>query len=374
MRGVLTFIRRLMRRRRRALPSLIPSADPLVVLRRLALVILVLVALHIVAMVAFEGLPPDDAVWLTLTTMTTVGYGDVSARTAPGRLATVVLMYLGAIWFVFQAAAVYFDYREERQERMRCGRWRWNLREHILVLNVPAHNATAFLARLVAEFHSSRRFRAKPVQVVSDRFDRGLPEPLVERGVVHHCGDAWDRRALAAADAVAADVIVVLALSDSDPASDGRTFDIVDRLRELGARGRIIAECVDDANRPRLRRAGADIVVRPLRGYPEMIVRALAAPGAEAILEDLFTSRRDECWRYDIEVAGWRWADLVQRLVERDIGVPIAFRSAGDEQVRINPRPDTIVEADKVYVLVREGNARPDAEIAALLRRPERTA
>src|SRR5690606_37710631 len=116
--------------------------------------------------------------------------------------------------------------------------------------------------------------------------------------------DPWDSEALQDATVADAAAIVVLAESDADPASDGRTLDIVDRLRELGAEGRILAECVDDANRPRLRRFGADITVRPLRGYPEMIVRALVAPGSEEILEDLFTSRRDECWRYDVDVVG----------------------------------------------------------------------
>ena len=111
-----------------------------------------------------------------------------------------------------------------------------------------------------------------------------------------------------------------------------------------------------------------DVVVRPMRGYPEIIVRALAAPGAEARLEDLFTSRGDECWRYDVTVSGWKWGDLVSTLVMRDIGVPIAYR-APDEEVVVNPRPKTVVEADKLFVLVREGNARPDDEIARLLSR-----
>jgi voltage-gated potassium channel len=162
-------------------------------------------------------------------------------------------------------------------------------------------------------------------------------------------------------------IIIVLARQEAEPGSDGRTFDILDRLSELGAKGRILAECVDDANRPRLRRAGANILVRPMRGYPEMIVRALVAPGSEAILEDLFTTRRDECWRYDVKVNGARWADLVRVLVERDVGVPIAYRSAADGQIRINPPPDTPIEADKLYVIVRENNNRHDDEIAALV-------
>lgn len=159
---------------------------------------------------------------------------------------------------------------------------------------------------------------------------------------------------------------MLLAESDTDRASDGRTLDVIDRLREMGAKGRILAECVDDANRPRLRRVGADVVVRPMRGYPEIIVRALAAPGTEAILEDLFTSRGDECWRYDVDVTGWTWGELVSRMVMQDIGVPIAYR-ATNQRVVVNPAPQTVVEADKLFVLVREGNARPDAEITELL-------
>jgi hypothetical protein len=64
---------------------------------------------------------------------------------------------------------------------------------------------------------------------------------------------------------------------------------------------------------------------------------------------------------------GARWADLVRVLVERDVGVPIAYRSAADGQIRINPPPDTPIEADKLYVIVRENNNRRDDEIAALV-------
>ena len=363
---MLTLFSRLIRRRS-TVERLIPSTSPRRALRRLVILLVVLALLHVIAIVAFEGLTPFEALWLTLTTMTTVGYGDFTATTYPGRLSTMLLVFLGGIWVAFQTAATYFEYRAERRRRMRCGRWRWNMRNHILVLNIPPQSPTAYLTRLVGELRASRRFRDRVVQVVSTRFENGLPEQLHDLGVVHYSGHAWDPEALAAASAKDADVVVVLAQSDTDPASDGRTLDIVDRLREIGACGRVLAECVDDANRPRLKRVGADIVVRPLRGYPEMIVRALAAPGAEAILEDLFTSRRDECWRYDVTVAGWVWADLVSWLVKHDIGVPIAFCSAGDKQIQINPRPDVQVEADKLFVLVREGNARPDAEIARLL-------
>lgn len=354
---------------RRRLDNLPRPWSPRRSLRRLLLTLLTLALLHAAAMVAFEGLTPFQSLWLTLTTLTTVGYGDFSADTVPGRVSTILLVFLGGIWIAFQSAATYFEHRADRRERMREGRWRWKMTDHILLLNVPPLANSAYLQRLIREFRASHRFAAMPIQILSTMFPDGLPDALSEQGVVHHAGEAWDSDALRCAAAAEAAVIVILAQSDSDPSTDAATLDIVDRLRDMGAQGRILAECVEDSNRPRFKRFGADIVVRPMRGYPEMVVRALAAPGSEAILEDLFTSRSDEVWRYDIAVAGWVWKDLVSALVQGDIGVPIAFRSAGDGRMKINPPPGTRVEADKLYVLVREGNARPDAEIAAFLRR-----
>ena len=60
--------------------------------------------LHALAMVYFEGVLWGDAIWLTLTTVTTVGYGDFSALTPIGRSATAVLIYgFGiAIWRKWQ--------------------------------------------------------------------------------------------------------------------------------------------------------------------------------------------------------------------------------------------------------------------------------
>lgn len=353
----------MLRRRHRQAPW-----TPFRSLQKLLLIALLLAALHIAAMVTFEGLTPFQGLWLTLTTMTTVGYGDYSAESVSGRISTILLVFLGGIWIAFQSAATYFEHRSERRERMREGRWRWKLTGHILLLNPPTRHAPTYLARLIREFRASRRFRPLPVQIVSSDFSDGLPDEIAEMGVVHYAGEAWEDSSLRAANATEADVIVILAADDVDPSTDGRTLDIVDRLRSLGAKGRILVECVDDANRSRFKRFGADLAVRPMRGYPEMIVRALAAPGAEAILEDMFTSRGDEVWRYDVAVFGCTWGKLASTLISANIGVPIAFRGAGESRMRINPDSATIVDADKLFVLVREGNARPDAEIAALLK------
>ena len=50
-------------------------------LTELFLVLVGLAAANVIAMIVFEGLSVGDAIWLTMTTITTVGYGDISAVT-----------------------------------------------------------------------------------------------------------------------------------------------------------------------------------------------------------------------------------------------------------------------------------------------------
>jgi voltage-gated potassium channel len=185
-------------------------------------------------------------------------------------------------------------------------------------------------------------------------------------GVVHRHGHAADPKHLEAADVEHAAVVVVLAEQADDKRSDGVTFDILHRLHEMGCKARIVAECVADANRERLRRAGASIVTRPIRFYPEIVVRAMTSPGAEIILENLFIARGDECVGFKVTVEGRRWADIAVGLMEHDVGTAIAYAAAEDGTIHTNPGPDERVHARAVYVLVKQGKRVTETELQRL--------
>ena len=77
-----------------------------------------LLFVHSIAMVVFEGMSLADALWLSITTITTVGYGDYTATTFLGRASTVVLLYIGGISLLAALASDYVDYRIARRERV----------------------------------------------------------------------------------------------------------------------------------------------------------------------------------------------------------------------------------------------------------------
>ncbi|HET6518289.1 MAG TPA: potassium channel family protein, partial [Geminicoccaceae bacterium] len=312
-----------------------------------------------------------DGLWLTLTTVVTVGYGDYSAETVLGRTATIILIYFGGIFVMFHVAADYFEYRLETKQAMLKGRWKWDMKNHILLLNSPTINPARYFERLVAEIRESREFCDASVVLVTRDFPNGLPDELKDLGVVHRHGYAGDPKNLNAADAAHAAVVIVLAEQADDKRSDGITFDVLHRLREMGCRARVVAECVADANRDRLRAAGAEIVTRPIRFYPEIMVRAMTSPGAEIILENLFVADDDECVGFKVQVDGRRWADLVMDFMERDVGTAIAY-TGHDGTIHTNPGPNERVHARTIYVIVKQGKRVPEAEVQRLCTVPQR--
>jgi voltage-gated potassium channel len=347
-------------------PWRLPSERPW----RLPLWLLVIACAHVGLMRWLENMGWMDAIWLTATTIVTVGYGDVSAKSVAGRLATMILLYGGAIFVVAAAVNHWTDAKADKIEQKRQGRWRWQLSKHVLIIGTPTHNATIFFARLAGQIRAARGWHGAPIQALTTAFDNqnGLPLALRDLGVVHFSGDGSNDADFRAVNAAAARGALLLADDDDHPRSDGLTFDRIDRLRQIGYEGPIIAECVDDANRPRLLRAGATSLLRPMRGFPEALTRALFAPGAETVIENLFTAEGDECLYLELPQI-WQapWIDIACAIMRADIGTAIAMRDKNGAVIA-NPPAHTTAEATGLYVIVHDRNeGHAERKLADLL-------
>ena len=298
----------------------------------------------------------SDAVWLSLTTATTVGYGDFSAQTALGRTATVVLLYFGGIALLAQAAALVFEYQLAAADQKRRGIWAWTMKDHIVILNQPKTDGVLYLERVLKDLrHSHHRLADAPVVLVSPGFEQGFPAQLERLGAGPVSYPLYRDEALSAASVDKAAVIAVLTQDSSDPAADPLVRDLVQRARALGCTCRIVAECVADTRRELLREAGANQILRPIRTYPEMLVRAMLAPGAEFIIEDIFSAAGDECLRHDVRFK-LQWTDVINRVMKENAGTPIAYERI-DGQVICNPEPTMLADATAVFVIASHSQA-----------------
>lgn len=357
----------LRRKRRYRWYHLQTAADRRTSILRLMLLLLALSLAHVVVLLLFENLGLWDAVWLTLTTLTTVGYGDFSSVTVIGRLATIVLLYLVGIFVLAQIAGEWIDYRVDRRNNMITGHWNWHMKEHLVIINSPESEGDRYLLILVNQVRQSPTTKDAPIQLFTRHYPEGLPAALRNLGVVHRHGAPEGPESLELVDVSSAGVILVLAEDASKGRSDSVTLDVLIQLQELQVPGYVIAECVQDENRDRFRRAGADAVLRPVRAYPELMARAIESRGAELILENLFRREGVYPQRYELKVEREIWADLAVRCINAGLGTLLAYEDERQKLV-INPHPQAGISATAVFLLVNHDRVPRPADVAACIK------
>ena len=333
---------------------------------RMLIILAFVLLLHTLAMVYFEDMSLGDAIWLTMTSATTVGYGDLSAQTFWGRFSTIVLLYVGGIAILAQVAAMYFEYHGSIRDDMLTGNWRWKMKNHIVFINCPEEVSEEYFYKAISGMRNSNADIASlPIIIVNEKFKNGISSRLRNLGVVHVSKPALSHETLESACILDANTVVVLSRDRFDPVSDSINFELVDRLRELGFEKRIIAEVAQDHNRARLKKAGANNVLRPIRTYPELLVRSIVAPGSEQVIETLFDSLDEECIRYDMELE-CVWLDIITKLCSNDMGLPIAYEDY-DGNIFTNPSSQKKIKCRALFVIIDENNAVSKEDLERVL-------
>lgn len=330
-------------------------------MKRLFAILAVLLAVQILIIWAVEDLSLFEAAWLTMTTLVTVGYGDYSPQTLTGRFSTIVLMFISAITLLTLIVSDYIEYRFYRRERILAGRWIYKMNDHIVIINTPQNGGQQYFMRFASQIRAIPGYETIPIMILTQQFPMGLPTELSDIGVVHYHGAGFDPKALKSVRAGSARHIIVLSADEADPYSDSLTFDIAHRLAEQNLGNHTIVECVDDSNRGRFKTLGIRAVIRPVRTYPEIMVRSLVAPGSEKVLEDLFNYEHDHPHRYDLKLDDLNWADIVSALIRHGIGTALAFIDE-DNEVVCQPPTDQVIEGKGLIVLVNSSET-PDVAL-----------
>jgi voltage-gated potassium channel len=138
--------------------------------------IIVIVSIGVVGFMLIEQMPFLDAIWLTIITLATIGYGDIYARSDGGRIFTVLLILfgIGAVAYGLQATATFFfspivrDLRQRRQTQRRINR----LRNHFIICGagpIIDHAAQNLLEAARRRRVVQRESIYYPVDVLLDR-------------------------------------------------------------------------------------------------------------------------------------------------------------------------------------------------------------
>ena len=239
-----------------------------------------------VGYVSIEGWDPFEAFYMTVTTLATVGYGEVHPLSARGRIFTIGLIFfgVGGVLYVLTAMMqfVFEGHLGRNLERRRMTRKIEHLREHFILCGFGR------VGRQVA-----RDFRESGVPFVLIDVLQPSLDGAAEEGILCVRGDATDDETLRRAGIERARGLVTCVNSDAD------NIFVTLSARALRADLFIVARGNNDDAAPKLRRAGADRVVSPysiggrqmamLATRPaavEFVDRVLGSTDIDLLLED----------------------------------------------------------------------------------------
>lgn len=276
-----------------------------------------------------------DCVYMTVITVTTVGYGEIldgMAQVPYARGFTTILLVFGTGSLVFFASTitafiiegdlrnVLFAQRlKKRMKRMKdhvivCGAGTTgrNVIEEMLKTGVP----------VVAIDTSEQELRE-----IAEKY------PKVEYSYI--VGDATDDDVMAQTNIVQARGMVAALSSDKD------NLYLVVSCRQNNPQARIVARCTELAHVEKLRRAGADAVVSPNHIGGMRLVSEMLRPAVVRFLDDMLRDRRTT-YRIEEVVLGARVEELGATLrdarVRERFGMTVlAMRPASGQGWIYNP-------------------------------------
>jgi voltage-gated potassium channel len=211
--------------------------------------------------ITIEDWPLIDAFYMTVTTLATVGYGEVHPLSAAGRLFASFLIIGGlgsAIYTLTRVGQVVLESEllgGIGRRRMR-GQMK-SLENHFIVCGFGR------FARPVAEELAHRNL---PFCVIEKD---GAAEPhLVERGYLYLIEDATTDEALQTAGIERAQSVLALLPSDAD------NLYVTVAAKALNPSLRVIARAADESGERKLVRGGASVVVTPYHWTGQRILQA----------------------------------------------------------------------------------------------------
>jgi voltage-gated potassium channel len=313
--------------------------------RRFLLTLLVPTALLLIGTLGyhfFEGISYFDSLYLTVITVTTVGYGDLYPHTAPGKVFTILLL-LGGVFTLFYAVtaiirAVVSGEVQDILGRQHMERSLAALRDHLIVCGYGR------MGRLVCHEFSKQ---GMPFVVIDNNAEL-LEGFALEHGIALH-GDATMDEVLRRAGIGRAKTLVTVAASDAD------NLYITMSARLLNEKLFIVARAEEAASEPKLVRAGANRVVSPYQIGGVRVAQAVLRPTVVDFIELATKTEHFDLQIEETQIAAdspLTGATLKDSRLRQDLGVIIVAIKRASGQMVFNPPPETALAAGDILIAI----------------------
>jgi voltage-gated potassium channel len=226
-----------------------------------------------------EGWPFIDALYMTVITISTVGFKEVNQIDGAGRIFTILLVFFGVGFTLYVAAAI-VQFMVEGRIRIIMGRRRLDkkidrLKNHYIVCGYGR------IGRVLC-----RHLRRANIDIAVIEKDSELIPVMDADGVLYIAGEAADENNLIKAGIERAKAVIAALATDTD------NVFLVLTARQLAPELLIMARSSQDTAKIKLRAAGADFVESPYVMGAVSMAHRIIRPTVTSFLDLAFAHKR----------------------------------------------------------------------------------
>jgi len=319
-----------------------PHLAPLVVLAKAFAAIWIVIGFGTVGYRVIEGWPTLDCFYMTMITLTTIGFGEIYPLSPEGRIFTVLIIFLGFGIVGYSAlTGVRFFIEGEfsriirRRHDMKCIE---HLKDHYVVCGFGRMGS--FICR---EFER----RGVPFVVVEKRPE--TREKIRDSGYLLSAGDATQEEVLLAAGIDHAKGLV------SVLESDAANLYTVLTGRQLNPKLDITARAGERSAQTKLKMVGADRVINPYVIGGMRLVVGVLKPDVLDFLDAVVDYKEQQIELEQVRIAegsAYCGKQLTETGISQDPRFIVLSVKRRTGELIFNPSPETVLEPDDTLIAI----------------------
>ncbi len=313
---------------------------------RLALLLLVItMAVGTVGLMLIEGYTLIDAFYMSVITISTVGFGEVQPLSNAGRLfvSALVVFNIGIVAYVL-AAFSYYVIDGKLFETMQYNRIQARIEK------MEGHTIVCGYGKYGREIVSHLRLHDHPYVIVELNKEKLSDLIEEEEDILYVIDDATHDDALFAAGIERASSLITALNDDSD------NLFIVLSSKDLNPALRIVSRAKEVRGRQKMIKAGASHVIMPEQIGGFYMATLISKPGAveffSFITNELSADIGFEELTYDQLPDKYRGKPIMELNLRSTTGVNIIGHRLQGGKYQVNPGPDTVLGPEGSFIVV----------------------
>ena len=288
-----------------------------------------------------------DAFWYSVISITTIGYGDLSAETTGARIGTAVFIVVLGLAAFTSAIGLGVDWILEYNYREKAGMGKVAARNHVLIVNFPNERR---VRQIVEEFLRDPGHRNDELIVVTDQIES---LPFEQHSVNFVRGAPLEEETYRRANAEDARQAIVLSTGYDDPSSDSVAASVVSILKHVNPEISIVAEVLDAGHSLLFHGTENTSIVHTFRMSNNLMVQEAQDPGVTILTQAITSNQQVEGTLAStrIETAIQPpppYRDVAKSLLDHDVNLVGVIRG---ENVHLRFEDISLAENDRlVYI------------------------